>query len=477
MNRLLLRAEIIARVLKHDIRCVSTLSKPNSCTFQHGPTTANPQHLISRNFAAKKEKKEKAPKQKGIEAEDVPEIKQNKVEHVAETVKDTTNPQEDAAFFSGPSVEQRLVEYPDLYYQPNELIITTEADVGKWFSCDEVLLTQYPLKNKWINKSVQELFDMSGKYLMMRQPAFDLITAFKDIMSNKKAEANGAVIGVYGPRGSGKSCTLHTLTQAALQHPNKWLVIGLNAREVVADHHGFLYPSPSRDGVHMQGRWCKNFFQNLLDTQGELLKQISLKRTYSYDWILRGETGHLIGMGEDARAQMDSVATTSVDGKTVHDLVTYGAGDSALAAECMYDFVEECILANEVHILVSMDGINIWDEKSEFRDPANPFLKLDPRQLSAVNALSKFMRVGPQSGMSVFCTTSAATMNMSKTHMAAASYALEIPIYSNKEISQCVWHYKISKFLFAEVDVFLLARVKGMTGGVPRDIFNDCSVI
>merc|ERR1740130_700836 len=104
---------------------------------------------------------------------------------------------------------------------------------------------------------------------MMRQPAFDLISALNDLGNDATAE-RGAVIGVYGRPGSGKSCTLHTLNQAAMQDPDKWLTIGFHARDVVVDHFGFLFPSPDRAGVHLQGRWCKNFFQNLLDTQGEI---------------------------------------------------------------------------------------------------------------------------------------------------------------------------------------------------------------
>lgn len=205
---------------------------------------------------------------------------------------------------------------------------------------------------------------------------------------------------------------------------------------------------------------------------------MSLKRDYTYDWVLRGETGHLSEVErEEAERAMDAVGVKKLAGATLHDLCVYGANDSSLAANCLYDFVEEVIQADEIHTLVTIDGVNIWDEKSEFRNPSNPFLKLDPRELSAVDALSTFLTRGPKHGLSVFATTSSATLNVSKKHMANATYALEVPIYSNQELSNAVWHYKISKFLFAEVDVFLLARIKGMTGGVPRDVFNDCCVI
>mmetsp|Transcript_29846 Transcript_29846/g.58465 ORF Transcript_29846/g.58465 Transcript_29846/m.58465 type:complete len:457 (+) Transcript_29846:30-1400(+) len=383
------------------------------------------------------------------------------------------DPDADDAFFDAPSHEQRLADHVDLYTPLQQLTSATEMDVGKWFLVDPNVLSTPPLKTRWIHTNVKELFEMAGQYLMLRQPAFDLLTAFQDMLVDSKAE-KGAAIGVHGPRGSGKSVTLHTLTQAAIQNKEHCLYISLDAREVVADHHGFLFPSPTREKIHMQGRWAKNFFTVLLDSQPETLKKVSLKLDYDFDWILRGETGQ---MSEQELAEMDAVSVKRLDGKTLHDLALYAADNSTIAGECLYKFVDEVIVATEVTPIVVLDSINLWDQKSEFRDPANPFKKLDPRQLSAVHALSKFMVSAPQNGMSVFATTSNATLNMSKKHMVDATYALEVPVYNNREISQCVWHYKVSKFIYAEVDVFLLARIKGMTGGVPKDVFTDALII
>jgi len=470
MQRLNPSIRLAQRIFKTEFRCLTTAaSKPllTPSLRQNQSSSSVFQHSWSRKFAT--EAKEEANTLEEVEEEE------QEVEFVEETTDDVQDA--DDVFFRGPPLKERISQFPELYSGFDELIAVTESDVGKWFQCDEGLLVQHPLNSKWINKSVHDMFDMTGKYMMMRQPSFDLISALNEIAVNADAE-RGAVIGVYGRPGVGKSCTLHTLNQAALQDPDKWLTIGFHARDVCVDHFGFLFPSTTREGKHYQGRWCKNFFTNLLETQGNLLKKVSLKREYTYDWILRGETAHLTPIElEQAKLQMDAGETDKLEGKTLHDIAVFGRNDSAIAGECFYDFVEEVLLADEIHTLVTLDGINIWDEKSEFRDPGNPFKKLECRQLSAVDAVSKFMTQAPKNGMSVFATTSSATLNMSKKHMADATYALEVPAYSSQELSNCIWHYKTSRFVFAEVDVFLLARIKGMTGGVAKEVFNDCTLI
>lgn len=461
----------LKRDLQKSFRYFSTISNSSFGSHQFFPTITTQQTqqppYTRRHFATETEQ-ETVEEEVAVVDEEVEEVDED-TEH-----QDAID---DDLFFKGPPAADRPLQHPDLYAAVDELILANETDVGKWFNVREELLLQHPLSSKWISKSVAELFEMSGNYLMLRQPMYDLISTLKDITDSPAAE-RGAVIGMYGARGAGKSVTLHSLNQAALQNSDKWLVIGFHARDVSADHFGFLFPDPTREGTHMQGRWCKDFFEKLIDTQGEVLKKVSLKRVYGYDWVLRGETGHLSEFeAEETKKQMDLVDTQTLAGKTLHDIATYGANDSTLAGECFYDFVEELILTDDIHTLVTLDGINLWDEKSEFRDPTNPFKKLQPRQLSAVNALSKFLTHAPKNGMSVFATTSANTQVMSKKYMKEADYALEIPVYSNKEISQAVWHYKVSRFVFAEVDVFLLAKIKGMTGGTPRDVFDDCSII
>jgi hypothetical protein len=37
--------------------------------------------------------------------------------------------------------------------------------------------------------------------------------------------------------------------------------------------------------------------------------------------------------------------------------------------------------------------------------------------------------------------------------------------------------HQVSKLIFAEVDPFLLARIKGLHGGVPKDTFFDAALI
>jgi len=151
--------------------------------------------------------------------------------------------------------------------------------------------------------------------------------------------------------------------------------------------------------------------------------------------------------------------------------------ENAIAGEMMYDFVEEIKQATEVKVMVLMDNANVWDQHSKFRLPSNPFKTIPNKQLSMVNAFSSFMTKGPVSGMSVFALTSHATMNYAKTHLQNATYTIKQDIYNDTEISNTTSHYKLSNLIHAEVDNFLLGRIKGLTGGVPKDMFFDAAMI
>lgn len=148
-----------------------------------------------------------------------------------------------------------------------------------------------------------------------------------------------------------------------------------------------------------------------------------------------------------------------------------------IAGEIFYDFVEEIKLATEVKTLVLIDDLNYWDHPSEFRLPSNPFKKIHARNLSMVDAFSAFQTQGPANGVSVFALSTNATMNMSRAHMENATYTVKTEVYTDNELRNAVTHYKVSNLIKADIDSFLFARVKGLTGGVPKDTFFDAALI
>lgn len=75
------------------------------------------------------------------------------------------------------------------------------------------------------------------------------------------------------------------------------------------------------------------------------------------------------------------------------------------------------------------------------------------------------------------CCGGHATLKMSKWHIAHADFELCTEVYSDDEIMSAVAHFKCSKILTSEVDPFLLARMKGLTGGVPADLLYDAVLI
>jgi len=148
-----------------------------------------------------------------------------------------------------------------------------------------------------------------------------------------------------------------------------------------------------------------------------------------------------------------------------------------IAADIFYDFVQEIKLATEIKTLVLIDNVNVWDHMSEFRDPVNPFKRIPARKLSMIDAFQTFQKTGPSHGLSVFAMASHATLNFGQKHMQEATYTVDQLVYTNDELKTVYLHYKASKMLKSDVNPFLMARVKGLTGCVPRDAFFDAALI
>jgi hypothetical protein len=239
----------------------------------------------------------------------------------------------------------------------------------------------------------------------------------------------------------------------------------------MTDLHGGLKPSTTKEGVFNQGRNSRAYLRNLMTTQPAKLKKIKLKREYNYPWLnveLLNSGATLIG----DQAREGAVAPTDLFG-----LCEQAMYNVEIAADIFHDFIQEIKLATELKTLVLIDNVNVWDHMSEFRDPANPYKKIPARKLSMINALQTFQTAGPSNGMSVFCMTSHATLNLGRKHMQEATFTMEQKVYSNDELKTAFLYYKASKMLKSEVNPFLLARVKGLTGSVPRDVFFDAALI
>lgn len=371
----------------------------------------------------------------------------------------------------GPSHTERVAALPQVYSNAELLEQLTDADLGKWYQCREQELERLPLCTELINK---DLFEATlSKHIMVRKESLDIIAALEEA---KKALANGDVgeqelafgktVAIHGPRGSGKSMALSMVHQYALQ--NDWTVFACRGEDFLRDLFGFITPSTTREGIFNQDRYAKEWCKAMLETQGPKLRAIKLKRSYDYTW--KSPT-----TGTEA-----TNASCENEGETLHDLCTMATLQTDCASDVVYGIVEELLLLqpNEPPVMIVMDNINLWDMDSKFRQPDCAYKKIPARKLSMVDAFSKFQTQGPGSGLSVFSITCGghATLTMSRKHLAEADFAVGTTVFTDDEFVNCVSHFKTSSLITSEVDPFYLARMKGLTGNVPRDVMFDAAL-
>lgn len=360
----------------------------------------------------------------------------------------------------GPPHDTRVNRLPQVYTRCASLKDFTQDDVGKWYLSQTKDTQQMPL---CLSLATKFLFEAClSEHIMVRQSAFDVMQALNQVGQG----AEGRSIGVHGPRGCGKSTTLHLLAQYGFQ--NDYLVIANRGEDFVRDLLGFITPSSSREGIFMQDRYAREWCKALLESQADKLRRIKLKNKYDYPWKSPPDGPEALGLSCEQR------------GQTLHDLCTQAALDTDKAGEIVYEVVAELQLAtvDECKVLVILDNINVWDMPSQFRRPECAYKNVHSRELSMVDALGHFQRVGPSSGMSVFAITAGgyATLNQSQKHLAEADYTVQVGAFSDDELVACMAHCKASNLITSDVDPFFIARVKGLTGNVPRDVLFDATL-
>ena len=120
-------------------------------------------------------------------------------------------------------------------------------------------------------------------------------------------------------------------------------------------------------------------------------------------------------------------------------------------------------------MLVLLDGVNAWDGGSEFVDAGNRCRPLPARRLATVDALSTFQHVAPSNGASVWCTTAHATPRALPQHLNLRKvHALQLRPYSLQQLERCLVHYHVSGALLQDVNRALVARVRNLSGAIPR---------
>jgi hypothetical protein len=179
-----------------------------------------------------------------------------------------------------PSAAKRLQQYPTLYAQSSQLVALKDEDQGRWFEITDEALAKVPMVLK---ETLLEPLEMGGQYLMLRNASYDVLSALQEIQRGDAESAAGSSVGVYGPRGGGKTVLMNKLALFAVQQ--EWLLLGSIGEEFPKDMHGWITPSTEKPGVFEQRRNSVAYFKDLMEKQGYLLKSIMLKQKYGYKWI------------------------------------------------------------------------------------------------------------------------------------------------------------------------------------------------
>jgi len=104
-------------------------------------------------------------------------------------------------------------------------------------------------------------------------------------------------------------------------------------------------------------------------------------------------------------------------------------------------------------------------------DPQNRYRPLPSRRLALVDAFSTFQRVSPSYGASVFATTSHASMAQLPSHFnLRLVHAQYLEPYTEQQLQHALVHYQLSQVLTPEVDKALVARVRGLSGAIPKEV-------
>lgn len=355
-------------------------------------------------------------------------------------------------------LDNRMKRYPNLYSteQPGE---HTEADLGKYYNLD---LDTLPYA---VNQGpLAEDLGWTDGYMMVRQNALESVEKLKEITNFDPQEGQeverpawlGQTVGIKGGQGTGKTAALSYCIQYAQKAG--WLVLSTFGREFPHETLGFITQSKHQKAHYDQPLYTAQFFRTLMKDQGDILKKISLKRSYDY-W-----------------EELEKPVGTSL-----YDLVKLSTDEEMpeLAPPILKDFVQELLLVHEVPMLIAVDGINEWDEKSSFVDPKHPFFRnLNARRLGLVDTFTHLQRKPPQNAVFMFTLTSVCIQRLAHKHLKFCKNVLTMKQYSPQENVNALNHYSVAKVLgvhTSEIDPKFFAYARGLTGGNPRLTYDYCT--
>jgi len=372
--------------------------------------------------------------------------------------------------------EERAELLRKIYAQPDHGIEQhTKVDLGKYYPLDQSMIDLIP---RQIHKPMAQEMMGGGKYMMIRPAGLEVVQSLKSIYQHSAdpsafaaAQASDRklakrVLGIRGNSGCGKSATLHQAVQLAraqsLSNPSRpWLILATRGEEFTQEKRGFIKASAVKAGVYDQALYTMDYFSKIVVSEESALKLMPLQTGPSVDEeylpFLTWKNG-----------------SDNAEGRTMYDLAQLAATDREQAPRALYAFMQQLKVPTACPVLIAIDNLNVWDQVCEFIEPYT-YEQMQPRKLALVDAFDYFTKRAPATGATVWAlTTRYATLDHAFRHFDRPQVrGIDTFWYSAREYRHCMIHYSVSEFILGVVNTDLLERVAGLTGRVPRDVFEQ----
>jgi len=229
--------------------------------------------------------------------------------------------------------------------------IFRQSSIGKYIRFSARDQKKY-FPEGWTGKLEEREFKSTNETsLLLRQSAMDVISQLQEGQSSFFSNKAIKPIILYGDKGVGKSAVLQTIVYWARK--SDWLVINIKSGLKWCHSGLIIQKSKLLPGCWDQPYLGVRFLSALMDVHHDKLRNIPIRTN--------------INMGK-------------FKGKTLYDLVEYGAALHEYSCETVYHLKKELQCVIEYPVLVTVDDYNIFYNYNQvFRDPECPHFK--PRKL------------------------------------------------------------------------------------------------
>ena len=175
-----------------------------------------------------------------------------------------------------PSFAERLAALPSLYTAA-AVAAHSEVDALRYFELPAAALASLPL---WLQAALHEELSMGGPYLQVLPDYVALINRLSALSTPRGRFHLRKPLAVTGGSGMGKTALLAYLHLWA--QDSGWLVLAVQAQQLMTDKLGWIEPQPGRTDVLQQPRFTAQWLHELDRLQGDRLSRLRLKQRYPH---------------------------------------------------------------------------------------------------------------------------------------------------------------------------------------------------